>query len=322
MHNMQTISFSFHEVAPYINWLYFFHAWGFPARLGSIAKVHGCDACRMNWLQAFSPDEQPKAREAMKLFDDAQCLIATLDSRYQCHARVAILPAYSENDDIVVLMEEETEKKKESFWSKENVIRIPLLRQQSPNEHGNCLCLSDFIKPFPQFTDEIDAADFSSAYSKVGIFACSVDHEMEEQYAEDEYLHLLHQTLADRLAEATAERMHEMVRKTIWGYAPNEHLTLDQLFSEEYQGKRPAVGYPSLPDQSLNFVLDKIIDFRTIGISLTENGAMRPHASTSGLMLAHPATCHFNIGTIADDQIEEYAKRRGMTVDAIRKFLR
>ena len=309
---MHTISFSFHEVAPYINWLYFFHAWGFPARLGSIAKVHGCDACRMNWLQAFSPEEQPKAREAMKLFDDAQRLIAALDTHYQCHARVAILPAYSENDDIVVITDKE----------KENAVRIPLLRQQSPDEQGYCLCLSDFVKPRSPFTNENDTADATSPYSQLGIFACSVDHEMEEQHAEDEYLHLLHQTLADRLAEATAERMHEMVRKTIWGYAPNEHFTLDQLFTEDYQGKRPAVGYPSLPDQSLNFVLDKIIDFKTIGISLTENGAMRPHASTCGLMFAHPATRHFSIGMIGDDQITGYAKRRGMSVDAIRKFLR
>lgn len=340
MAQFHTFTYALHDVAPYINWLYFFHAWGFPARLGSIAKVHGCEACRQNWLQAFSTEERPKAREAMKLYDEAQSLLQALDKRYHTYARIALLPAYSEGDNIMVKTystekrigkgktsetETEIENGPETWKRKEcsfddtdtNTIAIPLLRQQSPGENGLCLCLSDFVKPKPQEGEEADAL-----YNRIGLFACSVDKEMEEQNTQDEYLHLLHQILADRLAEATAEKVHEYVRTTLWGYAPNEHLMLEDLFCENYVGKRPAVGYPSLPDQSLNFVLDEILDFKSIGIRLTENGAMRPHASTSGLMLAHPATQHFSVGNIGKDQMEEYAQRRGLATDDISRFLK
>lgn len=315
-------TFQFHEVAPYINWLYFFHAWGFPARLGSIAKIHGCEACRQNWLQTFNKEERTRAREAMRLYDDAQHLLDTLDNTYRTHALVALLPAYSEEDNIIVEIEDVTssslcqDRKQNSLNGKQ--ISIPLLRQQTPSEKSDiCLCLSDFVKPKYKSLQSADPL-----YNRIGVFACSVDRAMEEQHPNDEYLRLLHQTLADRLAEATAERMHEIVRKQFWGYAADESLTIEELFSEKYQGKRPAVGYPSLPDQSLNFVLDSILDFSRIGISLTENGAMRPHASTSGLMLSHPATMHFSIGSVGEDQIQEYAQRRGVSADEIKRFLK
>ena len=283
--------FSLHEVAPYINWLYFFHAWGFPARLGSIAKVHGCEACRQNWLYSFiNKEERERAREAIRLFDEAQHLLKELDAIYHTHAIVLICNAHSEGDDIIL----------------NNSFRLPLLRQQHPSEDDICWCLSDFVSP---------------TQDRIGCFVSTVDREMEELHANDEYLHLLHQTLADRLAEATAEKVHELVRREIWGYAPDENLTIDELFAEHYQGKRPAVGYPSLPDQSFNFLLDKLLDFGSIGVTLTENGAMCPHASTSGLMLAHPSARHFSVGTIGEDQLEDYAKRRGMTKEEIRKFL-
>ena len=132
---------------------------------------------------------------------------------------------------------------------------------------------------------------------------------------------MLVQTLADRLAEATAEKMHEQVRKEYWGYAPDERLSIRQLHNEEFQGIRPAVGYPSLPDQSVNFLLDEMLDMQQIGIHLTENGMMQPHASVSGLMLAHPACRYFNVGKIDEEQLADYAKRRGMPIATMRKFL-
>jgi len=297
------LHFHLHEVAPYINWLYFFHAWGFPAKLGSIAKVHGCEACRQNWLQRFSADERPRAREAIRLFDEATRLLNELDSQFMTHARIALLPAYSDGDDIVARLD-----------STESA-RIPLLRQQQPGNDGICWCLSDFISPHHSVNQENE-----SIANTIGIFVCSADEAIEQRHTEDEYLRLLHQTLADRLAEATAEHAHEIVRKELWGYAPNEQLTIEELWNESYQGKRPAVGYPSLPDQSLNFVLDSIIDFGKIDVTLTENGAMRPHASTSGLMLAHPATRHFSIGNVGPDQLADYAKRRGMNTAEISRF--
>ena len=132
---------------------------------------------------------------------------------------------------------------------------------------------------------------------------------------------MMMQLLADRLAEATAERLHREVRRTYWGYAPDEHLTMRELHAEHFQGIRPAVGYPSLPDTSLNFVLDELLDMKQIGIRMTESGAMKPHASVSGLMLAHPQARYFTLGKIGEDQLVDYARRRGLPVEAVRKFL-
>ena len=157
--------------------------------------------------------------------------------------------------------------------------------------------------------------------SKLGIFATSVSHGLETDFDADPYQKMMAQLLADRLAEAAAERMHEQVRKDIWGYAKDEQLTIPEMLVEKFQGIRPAVGYPSLPDTSLNFVLDELIDMKQIGIRLTESGAMKPHASVSGLMMAHPQARYFNLGKIGGDQLQDYARRRGLPVEVCRKFL-
>jgi cobalamin-dependent methionine synthase I len=132
---------------------------------------------------------------------------------------------------------------------------------------------------------------------------------------------MMAQLLADRLAEAAAERMHEQVRKEYWGYAKDENLSIPDMLVEKFQGIRPAVGYPSLPDTSLNFVIDDLIDMKQIGIRLTESGAMKPHASVSGLMLAHPQARYFSIGKIGEDQFRDYAHRRGLPLELCRRFL-
>ena len=167
--------------------------------------------------------------------------------------------------------------------------RFPLLRQQIPHPDGSpFLCLSG---------------------------------EVELLYEEDPYKRMLVQTLADRLAEAATEKMHEYVRKVAWGYAKDENLSIPELLKEKFQGIRPAVGYPSLPDQSVNFLLNELLHMEQIGITLTENGAMRPHATVCGLMLAHPAARYFAVGKIGNDQLEDYARRRRMPINEVRKFL-
>ena len=133
---------------------------------------------------------------------------------------------------------------------------------------------------------------------------------------------MMSQVLADRLAEGTAERMHEEVRREYWGYAPNEKLSMKQTHNEEYQGIRPAVGYPSLPDTSINFIISDIIDMKGIGIRLTESGMMTPHASVSGFMFSHPQSKYFDLGRIGNDQIVDYANRRGIPVELVKKFLK
>lgn len=291
----RTLHYKIHEVAGYINWLYFFHAWQFPSRYGSIAQVHGCTACRQNWLQQFPQEERTKAQEAMKLYDEAVTMLNEQEREgVMTHFRVALLEANSEGDDIVV----------------EGGRTLSFLRQQAQPNDAPCLCISDFIRPLSQGKSD-----------RIGLFVSTVDEAMEQQYPEDAYRHMLCQTLADRLAEATAELGHQEVRKRIWGYAPDENLTVQELFNERYVGKRPAVGYPSIPDQSINFVLSELLDFPSLSVRLTEHGAMIPHASTSGLILAHPATRHFSVGTVGPDQFRDYAARRGVSEEWLRPFL-
>lgn len=283
------------EVAPYIHWIYFFHAWGFPPRFATIASLHGCDGCRAMWLASFPEEERARAAEAMQLHKEALRMLGEWDKTgCRCRARCRLSQATSDGDDLLL-----------------DGTRFPLLRQQTVKQEGApCLCLSDFV--MPQASGKQDCA---------GVFAATVDSEPERLYPDDDYQRLLAQTLADRLAEAATERMHQTVRTTLWGYAPDERLTIAQLHAEEYQGIRPAVGYPSLPDQSVNFLLDDLLCFSTLGITLTENGAMSPHASVSGLMLAHPQARYFAVGHISDEQLRDYAHRRGMEPQEMKKFL-
>lgn len=300
---IHTLTYHIHDVAPYINWIYFFHAWGFPPRFAAIAQIHGCDACRAGWLAAFPEAERERATEAMQLFKDAQRMLDQLDGDFRTHVRFGLFPANSEGDDLVF----HPSGKQEEF-------RLPLLRQQHVLPGKPYLCLADFVRPADKGTPDT-----------VGIFAGTVDAEMEHLYETGEYAddfkHMLAQTLSDRLAEASVEKMHEEVRKTYWGYAPDEELPVADLLVEKYQGIRPAVGYPSLPDQTINFDLSGYLGFADIGISLTENGAMIPHASVSGLMIAHPQSRYFSIGKIGEDQLENYALRRGIPTERMRKFL-
>lgn len=287
------IHYRLHEVSEYINWIYFFHAWGFQPRYAAIANIHGCDACRALWLANFPEQERAKAAEAMQLYKEANRMLSSLDNDFQTHAVCRLMDANSEENDI---------------WLEGT--RFPFLRQQTAKEGEPYLCLSDFIRPLS-----------TGITDKIGLFATSIDAEVENLFPNDSYKHLLVQTLADRLAEATAEKMHETVRKNIWGYAPDEHLSIPQLHNEEFQGIRPAVGYPSLPDQSVNFLLDELLDMKQIGIQLTENGMMSPHASVSGLMFAHPASHYFSVGKIDEQQLENYASRRGLPMHEMHKFL-
>ena len=262
------IDYDIHQLTPYINWDYFFYAWG----------MHN----------------KPLA-ERQKLQEEAVAVLSDLEGKYKAHALFLLMDAHSEGDDIVL-----TDGR-----------RIPLLRQQQPG--SECLCLADFIQPIDSHPSPLT--------SKIGLFATTVDMGLERDFDNDTYLKMMVQLLADRLAEAAAECMHEAVRKTYWGYVPDEHLTMQQLHVEQFQGIRPAVGYPSLPDTSLNFVLNELLDFHQIGIRLTESGAMKPHASVSGLMMAHPEAHYFSLGTIGEDQLTDYARRRGLPVEVMRKFL-
>ena len=287
--------YDIHELADYINWIYFFHAWGFQPKYSSIADIHGCDGCRAMWLVSFKEDERPKASEAMQLHKEAQKMLNSLDGRFKVYAMYRLMDANSDGDNLI--MEGKT---------------FPLLRQQSRVKDSDpYLCLSDFVRP---------AA--SGVTDTVGCFATTIDPEMEKEFESDDYKLMLCKTLAERLAEAAAEKIHETIRKSVWGYAPDENLSIKELLDEKYCGIRPAVGYPSLPDISVNFLLDELLEMKRIGITLTENGMMHPHASVSGLMFAHPQSRYFSVGKIDEAQLADYAGRRGKTADEMRKYLR
>ena len=233
--------------------------------------------------------------ERTELRREADAMLVELEGRYSAHALFGIFTANSDGDDILV-----------------DGIRIPMLRQQhAAGANQTSLCLADFVRPLSKGVPD-----------EVGVFATTVDAALEKDFATaDPYRKMMAQTLADRLAEAAAEKMHQEVRTNYWGYAPDERLTIQQLHIEAFQGIRPAVGYPSLPDTSVNFILSDLLDMKQIGIRLTESGMMMPHASVSGLMIAHPKARYFNLGKIGEDQLRDYAARRGVPVELMRRFL-
>ena len=287
------------EIVPFIHWTFFFMAWRLNGKYDDIQSVCDCGSCRVGWLQKFPENERAKAEEALKLYKDAQEMLRRfLDEKIvTLNAMVGIFPAHSEDEDIVVAFENKK-------------ITIPTLRQQIPASDGFCYALADFLKP---------ADDY------VGVFANTVvgAEALAETYEKDDdmYHSILIKTLADRLAEATAEWLHYKIRTEIWGYVPNEELNVNEFFKTHYQGIRPAVGYPSLPDQSVIFTMNELIDFSSLGISLTENGAMYPNASVSGLVFDHPKSKYFNIGKIDQTQFEDYCRRAGKSPEVLRKWL-
>lgn len=261
----KVLCYEISEIVPYINWLYFYHAWGLSGK----------------------PQEQKD-----KMQQEALAMLGTWEEKFATHAIFRLLDARGEGDDIIV----------------DGSVRIPMLRQQRPSKEGEPnLCLADFLRP--------DGNDH------LGVFCTTVDVAVVDQYRGDEYQMMLAQTLCDRLAEGTAEKMHEQVRRKFWGYAPDEKLTMEQTHREEYQGIRPAVGYPSIPDTSVNFIVDQLLGMQEVNIRLTETGMMTPHASVSGLMFAHPKARYFEVGKVGEDQLRDYAHRRGLPVELVRRFI-
>ena len=295
---MKKVSYDISEVAPYINWLNFYHAWGLSGK---------------------------KEEVKLKMRQEAEKMLFSWEGKYHTHALLGIMDAYSEGDDIIV--ETENQDLLNGCANTEmRQVRLPMLRQQHPSVPGTPnFCLADFIRPrslkvsgVEKKTEKMQLQDIAS---RLGVFCCTVDASILDAYRNHEYLGMMAQLLCDRLAEATAELLHEQTRKTYWGYAPDEHLTPQQLHCEEYQGIRPAIGYPSLPDTSFNFIIDQLLDMKQVGIRLTETGMMTPHSSVSGLMFAHPMAQYFELGKIGQDQLCDYAHRRGVPAELMRRFL-
>ncbi len=214
------------------------------------------------------------------------------------HAVLDLVPAYASGDDVIVTHDE-------------SAIRIPFLRQQMRRSNGQPnRCLADFIAP-----RHVDIQDH------IGMFAVTAGHGLDDLVARfesehDDYSAIMVKALADRLAEALAEYLHLQVRRHYWGYETGEPASSEDLISENYRGIRPAPGYPACPDHSTKSLIFDVLDVpSTIGVHLTDSYAMTPTASVSGFYFAHPDTRYFGIGRISADQVEDYARRAGVTRD-------
>jgi 5-methyltetrahydrofolate--homocysteine methyltransferase len=275
------------DLRNYIDWTPFFRAW----------ELHGNYPAILN--------DEIVGESATSLFADANVMLDKIIHEKWLRAKgvAGLWPCSRDGDDVLVYCD-----KTEAY------VRLPFLRQQIAKREGKAnMCLADFI---------------SRDGDWIGGFAVTTGHGIETHLAEfkanmDDYSDIMLKALADRLAEAFAERMHEHVRKELWGYAPDEQFTSEALNREEYRGIRPAPGYPACPDHSLKPTLFDLLDAtHQTGITLTESFAMLPTAAVSGFYFGHPQSEYFGVARIGEDQVSDYAARRGLDLDRARQYLR
>ena len=294
------------EIVRYIDWGPFFIAW----------ELHG------KFPQIL--EDARVGTEATHLYNDARQLLATIvrEKWLKPKAVIGFWPANSDGKDTVVVGQAEAGRAPEAKgreWSggSSGEIHLEFLRQQIKKAPGQPnISLADFIAP---------AA--TGKQDHIGAFVVSIEgiepHIQRFQAAHDDYNKIMLQAMADRLAEAFTELLHERVRKEFWGYAREEHLANDQLIREEYAGIRPAPGYPACPDHTEKRKLFAMLDAtRQTGTILTESLAMYPASSVSGWYIAHPESKYFGVGKIERDQVADYAARKGMSVEEAEKWLR
>ncbi|WP_372696061.1 vitamin B12 dependent-methionine synthase activation domain-containing protein, partial [Immundisolibacter sp.] len=280
------------ELVDYIDWTPFFQAWELA---GSYPRIL---------------DDATVGEHARQLFADAKAMLARIvDERWlRARAAIGLFPANAHGDDITLYADSDRTA---------TLTTLHHLRQQQKKPDGvPNLCLADYVAP-----QDSGLADW------LGAFACTAgigidEHVARFEAAHDDYSAILLKALADRLAEALAERLHQRVRTDIWGYAAGEHLDNDALIAEQYQGIRPAPGYPACPDHTEKATLWQLLDAEhNAGMTLTEHFAMLPTAAVSGWYIAHPKARYFGVGPIGRDQVEDYARRKGWTQAQAERWL-
>lgn len=280
----------------FIDWSPFFLAWELRGKFPEILE------------------DEKYGTEAKKLFDDANNLLNLILSQkiLKAKAVVGLFPALSIGDDIELFREN---------LPLESLATLHFHRQQSTKTTSPNLCLADFIVPKKVYESGNMSMDYLGAFAvTTGIGIEAIVEKFEKDH--DDYNAIMTKAIADRLAEAAAEWLHQKVRTEIWGYSPDEKLSGADLISEKYQGIRPAPGYPSCPDHTEKRTLfDLARAEENTGIILTENFAMYPAASVSGWYFAHPEAKYFPIGKIGKDQVADYARRKGMTIAETEKWL-
>ncbi len=290
------------DIVPFIDWKFFFHSWNLSARYASIEHIDDCPSCTQQWLNSFPESEREKATEGASLYRDAVKMLNQLAhsrARY-INAVFGVYQANSDGEDILI-----------------DGIRFPMLRQQRKADSKEAfLSLADFVAPLTS-----QKADYVGAFTVTAGAGADDLIQAYEQQGED-YKALLLKSVLDRLAEATTEYLHARIRKEFWGFAADESISVKEMFALKYQGIRPAVGYPSIPDQTINFLLNHdLLNSSEIGVTLTENGVMHPNASVSGIIISHPQSKYFAVGKIDEEQISDYACRRGLDKVTMDKFL-
>ena len=253
-------------------------------------------------------DHPQYGKAARELYEHGTALLDRIvaEKRLTANGVYGFWPANSEGDDIV-LFEDDSRRVE--------LARLPMLRQQDviPDGKPN-RSLADFIAP-----RETGVPDYLGTFAvTAGIGTDDLVKRFERDH--DDYSAIIVKALADRLAEAFAEYLHAQARRD-WGYGADERLTNEELIGEKYRGIRPAYGYPACPDHSEKFTLFELLDAGRQGITLTESAAMMPAASVSGLYFSHPAAKYFTVGRIGRDQLESYAKRKGMPVEEAERWL-
>ena len=281
------------EIRKYIDWTPFFQTWMLFGRYPAILK------------------DEKVGEEATKLFNDAQAMLDRIVAgrRLQCNGVIGFYPAQTNDKDDVVLY------KDRNFDTE--LTTLHFLRQQNKKAQNlPNFCLSDFIAP-----------KASSKKDYIGMFAVTTGGDIEKMLSEfkakqDDYNEILVKALADRLAEAFAELMHEKVRKEFWGYAKDENISMEQVIKEDYIGIRPAPGYPACPDHTEKRTIFDLLDAeKQVGITLTESFAMYPVSAVSGYYFSHSESNYFGLGKIEKDQVREYADRKEQTLEYVEKWL-
>ncbi|WP_306224849.1 methionine synthase [Bosea beijingensis] len=279
------------DLVPVIDWTPFFQTWELKGRYPAILQ------------------DEKQGEAARALWDDAQAMLKRIveERWFNPKAVIGFWPANAVGDDIRLYTGESRQDELATFHG---------LRQQLSKRDGKPnMCLSDFVAP------EDVAPDYIGTFV---VTAGAEEERISEKFARDndDYRSIMVKALADRFAEAFAERMHQLVRKEFWGYAPDETFSNEELIREEYRGIRPAPGYPAQPDHTEKETLFRLLEAeRRVGVKLTESYAMWPGSSVSGLYFAHPEAYYFGVAKVERDQVEDYAARKGMTIEEVERWL-
>lgn len=283
-------------IAKYIDWRFFFHAWDLEGHYPAILE------------------DSKVGEQARSLFADGKAMLQKIiDGRWlTAHAALALMPANSVGDDIEIYANEKRDEVAMTYYClRQQTVKPTVGGVAHPNQ-----CLADFIAP-----KDSGIADY------IGMFAVTTGLGIEKHLQKfkenlDDYSAIMLQALADRLAEAFSEYLHELVRKDLWAYAHDESLSQDALHKGQYQGIRPAPGYPACPEHAVKKDMFNLLDCEAIGMTLTEHFAMSPSAAISGLYFAHPDSKYFAVGKVAEDQVQNMAARRDIDVSQLQTWLK